>query len=80
MNTIEKEFKTETDIQMFTTTGIVDAGSENEHEVICITLKQDVGADNDGEYTAVLDVFEAIKLINNLSSMLTLMLKGNRPC
>lgn len=80
MNTTEKEFKTETDIQMFTTTGTADVGSENEHEVVCITLKQDVGADNDGEYTAVLDVFETIKLINNLSARLVSMLNGNRVC
>ena len=80
MERIEIEFKTETDIQMFTTTGTIDAGSENEHEVVCITLKQDVGADNDGEYTAVLDVFETIKLIDNLSARLVSMLKGNRIC
>ena len=80
MNTAEMELKTETDIQMFTTTGTVDAGSKNEHDVVCITLKQDVGADNDGEYTAVLDVFETIKLINNLSARLVSMLKGNRVC
>ena len=80
MERIEIEFKTETDIQMFTAIGIVDAGSKNEHEVVCITLKQDVGADNDGEYTAVLDVFETIKLINNLSARLVSMLKGNRSC
>lgn len=80
MNTAEMEFKTETDIQMFTTIGTVDAGSKNEHDVVCITLKQDVGADNDGEYTAVLDVFETVKLINNLSARLVSMLKGNRIC